>query len=46
MLWGGHFVRLGLRYVKDLGEEGARAIVAEREKGAFSLLQRFLLSTA
>jgi error-prone DNA polymerase len=34
-------VRLGLRYVKDLGEEGASRIVAERQKGPFRSFKDF-----
>ncbi len=34
-------VRLGFRYVKSLGEEGANAIATEREKGDFSSFRDF-----
>ncbi len=38
-------VRLGLRYVKDLGEEGASRIVAEREKRPFLSFKDFCVRT-
>ena len=36
-----HGIRLGFRYVKSLGEEGADAIVAERKKGSFRSFKEF-----
>lgn len=42
----GAFARLGLRYVKDLGEEGARTIVAEREKEPFRSFNDFCSRTS
>jgi error-prone DNA polymerase len=38
-------VRLGLRYVKDLGEEGASRIVAERQKRPFLSFKDFCFRT-
>ncbi len=36
-------VRLGFRYVKSLGEEGADSIAAERKKGAFRSFKEFCI---
>ena len=36
-----HGIRLGFRYVKSLGEEGARSIAAERERGCFRSFREF-----
>ncbi len=38
-------VRLGFRYVKDLGEEGANCIVAERKKRPFHSFKDFCFRT-
>jgi error-prone DNA polymerase len=38
-------IRLGLRYVKDLGEEGASRIVAERQKRPFLSFKDFCFRT-
>jgi error-prone DNA polymerase len=37
-----HAMRIGFNYVRDLGEEGRKAIVAERERGAFGSFDDFL----
>src|SRR4029077_17332092 len=37
-----HGMRIGLNYVRDLGEEGRKAIVAERERGAYASFDDFL----
>ena len=37
----GNGIRLGFRYVKSLGEEGARSIEAEREKRVFPSFREF-----
>jgi error-prone DNA polymerase len=37
-----HAMRIGFNYVRDLGEEGRKAIVAERERGAYRSLDDFL----
>jgi len=42
---GKNAVRLGLRYVKDLGEEGANRIVTERRKGPFVSFKDFCMRT-
>jgi error-prone DNA polymerase len=35
-------MRVGFNYVRDLGEEGRKAIVAERERGAYTSFDDFL----
>ena len=37
-----HGMRIGFNYVRDLGEEGGKAIVAERERGAYMSFDDFL----
>ncbi len=37
-----HAMRIGFNYVRDLGEEGRKAIVAERERGAYRSFDDFL----
>ena len=37
-----HAMRIGFNYVRDLGEEGGKAIVAERERGAYRSFDDFL----
>jgi error-prone DNA polymerase len=37
-----HAMRVGFNYVRDLGEEGRKAIVAERERGAYRSFDDFL----
>jgi error-prone DNA polymerase len=37
-----HAMRIGFNYVRDLGEEGRKAIVAERERGRYISFDNFL----
>jgi error-prone DNA polymerase len=37
-----HAMRVGFNYVRDLGEEGRKAIVAERERGAYTSFDDFI----
>jgi len=37
-----HAMRIGFNYVRDLGEDGRKAIVAERERGAYKSFDDFI----
>jgi error-prone DNA polymerase len=37
-----HAMRVGFNYVRDLGEDGRKAIVAERERGAYKSFDDFI----
>jgi error-prone DNA polymerase len=37
-----HAMRIGFNYVRDLGEDGRKAIVAERERGAYRSFDDFI----